>query len=190
MQSQEHNSTIASNDFGFMQNITMHKLSFGHLAQEQLRKNLHCNIHPLESFYFRRRGFLLSNIKVIAPCSLIINCVVYMASRTRYQQTPPFQPQNHLTISTSSHNRSPNANNLRDIQLLIILRHVFTACNTQYFHPLMVPQSGEQLRRDKEVLAGVFFASNFNHTFMYHPLITGIHALVDFVDDTEWCSCE
>jgi hypothetical protein len=80
MQSQEHDSTIAWNDFGFMENITMHKLSFDHLAQEQSRKNLHRNIHPLESFYFRRRGFVLSNIKVIALCSLINNCVVYMAS--------------------------------------------------------------------------------------------------------------
>jgi hypothetical protein len=35
----------------------------------------------------------------------------------------------------------------------------------------------------------MLFASNLDHAFVDHSFITGVHALVDLIDNTEWSSC-
>ena len=34
----------------------------------------------------------------------------------------------------------------------------------------------------------MFFASDFNHAFVYHALVARVHALIDLIDDAEWCA--
>jgi hypothetical protein len=52
-------------------------------------------------------------------------------------------------------------------------------------HSLIIPQACQQLGRDEEILAGVLLAGNFNHAFMNHTLVAGIHSLIDFIDNSE-----
>ena len=91
--------------------------------------------------------------------------------------------------SARSHDRSPNPKDLRDIQPFVIIRHMLPGSNAKHFHPPVIPKACEQLWRDQKVLTGILLASNFNHTFMNHTLVARIHALIDFVDYTERCSC-
>lgn len=45
----------------------------------------------------------------------------------------------------------------------------------------MILEPVEQLWRDEEVLARMLAAGNVHHTFVYHPLVAWIHALIDLV---------
>jgi hypothetical protein len=66
-----------------------------------------------------------------------------------------------------------------------VLGHVLAAGDAKHPHLGIVPQACEQLGRDEEVLARVLATSNFDHTFVDHAFVAGVHALVDLVDDTE-----
>lgn len=65
---------------------------------------------------------------------------------------------------------------------------MLTTCNTQDFHPLVVSKTGEKLGSDKKVLAGMFFTSDFDHTFVYHTFIARVHSLIDLINNSEWRS--
>lgn len=67
---------------------------------------------------------------------------------------------------------------------------MLSASDTMDLHPLVVPKVGEKFRGDEEVLTSMFFASDLDHSLVHHTLVAGIHALVDFVDDTERCPRE
>lgn len=43
----------------------------------------------------------------------------------------------------------------------------------------------QQLRRDEEVLGGMFLTGDVDHSGVHHALVAGVHALVYFVDDAE-----
>ena len=101
------------------------------------------------------------------------------------QSTPLPNTSMHKPSSSCTNNSSPKADNLPNIKLSIILRHVLATGNTQDLHPPIVPQASEQLRRDEEILRSVFLASNFHHTLMNHSFVARVHALIDLIDDTE-----
>ena len=63
---------------------------------------------------------------------------------------------------------------------------MLAAGDTQDLHALVVPQAGEQLGCDKEVLRRVLVARDLDHALMHHALVARVHALVDLVDDAEW----
>lgn len=72
-----------------------------------------------------------------------------------------------------------------EIQSVVPRRHMLAARYTVNFHLRVELEIIEQFRRDQEVLAGTLAAGDINHTLMYHPFIARVHALVDFIYDTE-----
>jgi len=70
--------------------------------------------------------------------------------------------------------------------LVRLLEHMLPAVYYMSFHQFVIAKPCEEFRCDEKVLTCVFVASDFNHTFMNHTLVSRIHALVDLVDDAEW----
>lgn len=62
---------------------------------------------------------------------------------------------------------------------------MFATGDAQDAHLGVVPQASQQLGRDEEVLACVLAAGNLDHALVDHAFVARIHALVNFVDDTE-----
>jgi hypothetical protein len=115
-----------------------------------------------------------------ASCLLVLflcSCLPFFDSKT--------PPQIHQIPLATSQNGFLDANDLRNIHTLIVLRHVLTTCNAQDFHSLVIPKTCKQLWGDEEVLACVLLASNLNHAFVNHPLVARVHALIDLIDNTE-----
>jgi hypothetical protein len=90
-----------------------------------------------------------------------------------------------LLSSRSRHEALLNLQTPAKVQLGPILGHVLPTGNAKHPHLGIVPQAREQLGRDEEVLARVLAAGDFDHAFVDHALVSGVHTLVDFVDDAE-----
>ena len=72
-----------------------------------------------------------------------------------------------------------------EIQVVVVLRHVFAAHNSVDFHAFVVIKPVQQLRRDQEILARMLFTGDINHTLMNDSLIPWVHALVDLINHTK-----
>lgn len=73
----------------------------------------------------------------------------------------------------------------REVKLSALVWHVLATRDAQDLHALVVPQAGEQLRRDEEVLRRVLVASDLDHALVHHALVARVHALIYLVDHAE-----
>lgn len=78
---------------------------------------------------------------------------------------------------------------LVEIHLVAVLRYIFTTGDAQDSHAFIIPQTGQELGRDQEVLTRVFAAGDLNHALVDHTLVARVHALVDLVHDAERGLC-
>ena len=67
---------------------------------------------------------------------------------------------------------------------------MLSTVNAMDLHTLIISKIGQQFRCDEEVLARVFFTCNVDHSLVNHTLVAWVHTLVDFIDNTERCSCK
>lgn len=79
-----------------------------------------------------------------------------------------------------------DSDSFRHAHRLMILRHVFAGRNAENAHPRIISQAGQEFRSDEEVLTRMLFAGDINHALVNHTFVSGIHSLIDFVDDPEW----
>lgn len=71
------------------------------------------------------------------------------------------------------------------VQCPVVTRHVLSAGNAQNLHTPVISEGCQEFGRDEEILAGVLIAGDLDHAFVDHPLVAGIHALVDLVNYSE-----
>lgn len=72
-----------------------------------------------------------------------------------------------------------------EVEQVPVIGHVLATGDAEYAHALVVIETREELGRDKEVLARMFVARNLDHAPVHHALVSGVHSLVDLVDDAE-----
>lgn len=72
---------------------------------------------------------------------------------SNHSRDPPLHPQ------------GPDSQTL-EIQLLVVFRHVLSACNAMDLHARIVFQVGQKFRRDQEILRSVLGASDVDHAGM------------------------
>jgi hypothetical protein len=101
-------------------------------------------------------------------------------------------PKTPLTprLLSGSHDSPPDTDNFIDIELFVIVWHMLSTGNAKNLHTLIITEACKEFGRDEEVLTCVFSTCNLDHPLVNHSFVSGVHTLVDFVDDTEWCASE
>lgn len=78
-----------------------------------------------------------------------------------------------------------------DLQALLkieppaVAGHMFATRNAQHPHLGIITQSRQKLGCDEEVLRCVLAAGNLHHTLVDHAFVSGVHTLIDLINDAE-----